>query len=233
MEDVSFDVKKGEFLSILGSSGCGKTTLLRILIGIEKADEGHIFKDGIEISKAHPSARKMGMVFQNYALFPNMNVYNNIAFALKGKVKKDEIKTRVEAALKMVNMLDFANKKPSKLSGGQQQRVALARVFVLNPDIILFDEPMAALDAEIRASLRDEIKSLQKKLNITMIYVTHDQEEAFTMSDRIMVMKDGKIEQIGTPNEIYNTPKTVFVKNFVKKRIDERINFLKEKTDEK
>ena len=196
LEDISFDIDEGEFISILGSSGCGKTTLLKILIGIEKADTGEVFKDGEDITNNPPSKREMGLVFQNYALFPNMNVWNNVAYALKcQKLSKEEIKQRVDDVLATVGLTDFANKKPGKMSGGQQQRVAIARTLALNPDIILFDEPMAALDADIRMSLRKEIKELQKKLHKTMIYVTHDQVEAFSMSDRIIVMNDSHIVQ--------------------------------------
>ena len=223
LEDISFEVNEGEFVSILGSSGCGKTTLLKILIGIEKPDTGEILKDGVDITNNSPSKRGMGLVFQNYALFPNMNVYNNVAYALKcQKLPKEEIKKRVEDVLSTVGLSDFANKRPSKMSGGQQQRVAIARTLALNPDIILFDEPMAALDADIRMSLRKEIKELQKKLNKTMIYVTHDQEEAFSMSDRIIVMNESHIVQYDTPNNIYKHPANDFVQKFVVNHLDEK-----------
>lgn len=223
LEDISFEVNEGEFVSILGSSGCGKTTLLKILIGIEKPDTGEVFKDGVDITNNSPSKRGMGLVFQNYALFPNMNVYNNVAYALKcQKLPKEEIKKRVEDVLSTVGLSDFANKRPSKMSGGQQQRVAIARTLALNPDIILFDEPMAALDADIRMSLRKEIKELQKKLNKTMIYVTHDQEEAFSMSDRIIVMNESHIVQYDTPNNIYKHPANDFVQKFVVNHLDEK-----------
>ena len=223
LEDISFDIKEGEFISILGASGCGKTTLLKILIGIEKADTGLILKDGVDITNNLPSQRSMGLVFQNYALFPNMNVWNNVAYALKAHhVPKEEIKKRVNDVLATVGLTDFANKKPGKMSGGQQQRVAIARTLAMNPDIILFDEPMAALDADIRMSLRKELKELQKKLNKTMIYVTHDQEEAFSMSDRIIVMNDNHIAQYDTPNNIYKHPANDFVKKFVVHHLDEK-----------
>ena len=223
LEDISFEVNEGEFVSILGSSGCGKTTLLKILIGIEKPDTGEILKDGVDITNNSPSKRGMGLVFQNYALFPNMNVYNNVAYALKcQKLPKEEIKKRVDDVLGIVGLADFASKKPSKMSGGQQQRVAIARTLALNPDIILFDEPMAALDADIRMSLRKEIKELQKKLNKTMIYVTHDQEEAFSMSDRIIVMNESHIVQYDTPNNIYKHPANDFVQKFVVNHLDEK-----------
>ena len=223
LEDISFDIKEGEFISMLGASGCGKTTLLKILIGIEQCDTGMVLKDGEDITNKKPSERGMGLVFQNYALFPNMNVWNNVAYALKAKrLPKDEIKQRVDSVLEVVGLTDFANKKPGKMSGGQQQRVAIARTLALNPDIILFDEPMAALDADIRMSLRKEIKELQKKLNKTMIYVTHDQEEAFSMSDRIIVMNDNHIAQYDTPNNIYKHPANDFVKKVVVNHLDEK-----------
>ena len=258
LEDISFDIEEGEFISILGSSGCGKTTLLKILIGIEKADTGMVLKDGNDITNNLPSERGMGLVFQNYALFPNMNVWSNVAYALKSKkdmlplldkatkepVKdesgnytlvlrhytKEEIKKRVDYVLATVGLTDFANKKPSKMSGGQQQRVAIARTLVMEPDIILFDEPMAALDADIRMSLRKELKDLQKKLNKTMIYVTHDQEEAFSMSDRIIVMNDNHIAQFDSPNNIYKHPANDFVEKFVVRHLDEKARAIIEST---
>ena len=229
LEDISFNVHPGEFVSILGSSGCGKTTLLRILMGIESPDRGSILKDGVDITSFSPSARGMGMVFQNYALFPNMNVYENIAFALRcHHVSKVEIKKKVDDAIEIVGLQDHVFKKPGMLSGGQQQRVAIARTIVLDPDIMLFDEPMAALDADIRMNLRREIKGLQKKLKITMIYVTHDQEEAFSMSDRVLVMNDCVISQLGTPKEIYSHPANDFVANFVVKHLDEKVASIEE-----
>lgn len=231
LEDISFDINEGEFISILGSSGCGKTTLLKILIGIEQSDTGEIFKDGEDITHNSPSKRGMGLVFQNYALFPNMNVWNNVAYALKARhLPKEEIKQRVDDVLAIVGLTDFAGKKPSKMSGGQQQRVAIARTLALNPDIILFDEPMAALDADIRMALRKEIKELQKKLNKTMIYVTHDQEEAFSMSDRILVMNDSHIAQYDTPNNIYKHPANDFVKKFVVNHLDEKAQAILDST---
>ncbi|MCR5309722.1 MAG: ABC transporter ATP-binding protein [Bacilli bacterium] len=254
LEDISFDIKEGEFISMLGASGCGKTTLLKILIGIETPDSGTILKDGVDITNNLPSKRGMGLVFQNYALFPNMTVWNNVAYALKGKKdmlpildatgkpvegskelvlrkrSKEEIKAIVDEVIAIVGLSDYANKKPGKMSGGQQQRVAIARTLALNPDIILFDEPMAALDADIRMSLRKEIKALQKKFNKTMIYVTHDQEEAFSMSDRIIVMNDNHIAQFDTPNNIYKNPANDFVKKFVVNHLDEKVLAIKNST---
>ena len=231
LEDISFDIKEGEFVSILGSSGCGKTTLLKILIGIEKPDTGIILKDDVDITNKKPSERGMGLVFQNYALFPNMSVWKNVAYALKAKgLSKEEVKTTVDNVISVVGLTDFANKKPGKLSGGQQQRVAIARTLALNPDIILFDEPMAALDADIRMSLRKEIKNIQIEFNKTMIYVTHDQEEAFSMSDRIIVMNDNHIAQFDTPNNIYKHPASEFVKKFVVDHLDEKAKAILDST---
>lgn len=225
LKNISFDVYDGEFLSILGASGCGKTTLLRILIGIETADSGEIIRNNKKITNMLPSQRGMGIVFQNYALFPNMTVLENVAYPLK--IKKDTKKNAKELAidiLKKVGLEDQMNKYPNELSGGQQQRTAIARTLALNSDIILFDEPMSALDADNRLALRKEFKEIQKKFNITMIYITHDQEEAFSLSDRVMVMKDGKIEQLDTPNKIFNSPKTEYVKKFVKQHLIDKVS---------
>lgn len=224
LNNVSFDVYDGEFLSILGPSGCGKTTLLKILIGIEKCTEGKIFKNKVDISNFDPSERGMGIVLQNYALFQNMTVLNNVMYALNLKIKdKEKAREQSMKMLEMVHMEDHINKYPHELSGGQQQRVAIARTLVLKPDIILFDEPMSALDADNRLSLRKELKKIQKKMKTTMIYITHDQEEAFSLSDRVMVMKDGNIEQLDTPNKIFNKPANEYVKTFVTKHLLEKI----------
>lgn len=231
LKNISFDVYDGEFLSILGASGCGKTTLLRILIGIEKPDSGKIIRNGKNIVKANPSERGMGIVFQNYALFPNMTILENVAYPLKIKktTKKDAKKIALDT-LEKVGLSDQVNKYPSELSGGQQQRVAIARTLALNSDIILFDEPMSALDADNRLKLRKEFKEIQKKFNITMIYITHDQEEAFSLSDRVMVMKDGNIEQIDTPNKVFNEPKTEYVKNFVTQHLIDKVSSIEKCT---
>ena len=231
LNNITFNVNNGEFLSILGPSGCGKTTLLKILIGIEKCTSGTIKKDKKNITNLDPSKRGMGIVFQNYALFPNMTVLNNVAYALniKLKNKKRSIK-KAMAMLEMVKMSDHLNKYPHELSGGQQQRVAIARTLVLDPDIILFDEPMSALDADNRLHLRKELKSIQKKLKTTMIYITHDQEEAFSLSDRVMVMKDGNIEQLDTPNRIYNHPANDYVKQFVVKHLNDKVSSIEKCT---
>ena len=231
LNDISFNVKDGEFLSILGPSGCGKTTLLKILIGIEKPTSGKIFNNGKNITKLDPSKRKMGIVFQNYALFPNMTVLDNVMYALNLKLKnKKTAKKRSLEIINLVNMGEHINKYPHEVSGGQQQRVAIARTLALNPDIILFDEPMSALDADNRLGLRKELKKLQKKFKTTMIYITHDQEEAFSLSDRVMVMNSGNIEQIDTPNKIFNEPVNSYVRNFVTKHLIDKVSSIEKCT---
>lgn len=239
LNDLNFQVYSGEFLSILGPSGCGKTTLLRILIGLEKADTGTILKGNQEISNLHPSKRGMGIVFQNYALFENMTVLQNVEYALlhnkdyKEKYTKQQIKEIVEKTINDVGLSEHINKRPTALSGGQQQRVAIARTLAMNPEIILFDEPMSALDVDTRLSLRAELKSIQKKYGSTMIYITHDQEEAFAMSDKIMIMNEGIIHQLDTPENIINNPADDFVKTFVinnlQIKMDSLIKYVKEK----
>lgn len=232
LNKVSFDVYDGEFLSILGPSGCGKTTILRILIGLLKPDGGSVLKDEVDITNAPPYMRGMGIVFQNYALFENMTVLENIEYALKIKKKnrtpeaKKEIRERVMQMIEHMELMEHIDKRPALLSGGQQQRVAIARTLVLNPDIILFDEPMSALDAATRLSLRKVLKDIQKDFGTTMIYITHDQEEAFAMSDRIMVMKEANIVQIGTPEDIVNNPVNEYVKEFVIDNIQTKVDSL-------
>ena len=216
VQKFDLDVERGEFVSFLGPSGCGKTTTLRMVAGFEIPTAGSIKIDGKEITRLHPNKRNVGMVFQSYALFPNMTVAENVAFGLKiAKKPAAEIKSRVDEMLNIVKLPHLAGRFPYQLSGGQQQRVALARAIAIKPKVLLLDEPLSALDAKIRISLREEIRSLQRALGITTIYVTHDQEEALSMSDRIVVMNEGRVEQIGAPFEIYNQPKTRFVASFV------------------
>lgn len=216
VRDFNLDVKKGEFVSFLGPSGCGKTTTLRMIAGFEIPSSGMISIEGIDITDKAPNQRNVGMVFQSYALFPNMTVAQNIGFGLQvRKEKESDIKDRVKEMLSIIHMEEKANSFPYQLSGGQMQRVALARALAIRPEVLLLDEPLSALDAKIRVSLRAEIRSIQQKLGITAIYVTHDQEEALSLSDRIVVMNVGEMEQVGTPFETYNFPKTRFVANFV------------------
>lgn len=216
VSDFNLHIEKGELVSFLGPSGCGKTTTLRMVAGFEAPTDGQIVMEGVDITELSPNQRDVGMVFQSYALFPNMTVAGNIGFGLKiVKQKPDEIKQRVEEMLALINMPEYDQRFPYQLSGGQQQRVALARALALRPNMLLLDEPLSALDAKIRVSLRAEIRSIQQKLGITAIYVTHDQEEALSMSDRVVVMNKGRMEQVGTPFEIYNFPTTAFVANFV------------------
>ena len=227
LDHVSFDVRDGEFLSILGPSGCGKTTILRILIGLLTPTDGQIFMEGQDITYAPSAKRHMGIVFQNYALFENMTVLGNVEYALKiNKATKGEARKRALAMIERMGLSEHIYKKPASLSGGQQQRVAIARTLVLNPDIILFDEPMSALDVETRLSLRRELKELQKEFGTTMIYITHDQEEAFALSDRIMVMSEAKIMQLGTPEEILDEPANEYVKRFVIDNLNTKITSL-------
>ena len=216
LDDVSISVKRGEFVTILGPSGCGKTTLLRLLAGFGNADEGEIKINGEDITNTPPHKRPVNTVFQRYALFPYLKVYDNIAFGLKLKdVQEDEIDMRVRKALKMVGMIDYEWRDINSLSGGQQQRVAIARAIVNRPQVLLLDEPLAALDLKMRKDMQMELKEMHKTLGITFIYVTHDQEEALTLSDTIVVMSEGTVQQIGTPMDIYNEPKNSFVADFI------------------
>ncbi len=221
LDNISFEVYDGEFLSVLGPSGCGKTTLLRVLLGLETPSSGRIFKDGEDITKKPTAARGMGVVFQNYALFENMSVLRNVEYALCAKKeyygREGRARARTEALemLKMLGLYEHKDKKPSALSGGQMQRTAIARTLVLRPDVILFDEPMSALDAATRVTLREELLRLQKAFGITVIYITHDQEEAFAMSNRIMVMCEASVVQTGTPKEILSVPADAYIKEFV------------------
>ena len=222
LDSINLYIRDGEFMTLLGPSGCGKTTTLRIIGGFENADEGEVYFDGVEISDLPAYKRKVNTVFQKYALFPHLNVYENIAFPLRNikakdqkKISEDEIKERVERMLKMVALSGFENKSVSTLSGGQQQRVAIARALISHPKVLLLDEPLGALDLKLRKDMQNELKNIQKQIGITFIYVTHDQEEALSMSDTIVVMADGQIQQIGTPTDIYNEPKNAFVADFI------------------
>ena len=216
LNDVSLDVNEGEFICLLGPSGCGKTTLLRIIAGLEQQNAGEVHQAGQNISRWPPRNRDFGIVFQSYALFPNLTASRNIAYGLENrKLPKQKIAVRVKELLELIGLPDVGHKYPSQLSGGQQQRIALARALATSPGLLLLDEPLSALDARVRVSLRLEIKQLQHRLGVTTVFVTHDQEEALVMADRIVVMNHGYIEQIGAPEEIYHSPATPFVADFV------------------
>ena len=216
LDNINLDIRRGEFVTLLGPSGCGKTTLLRMIAGFLQPDAGVIMLEGCDISGTPPHLRPLNTVFQRYALFPHLNVYDNIAFGLKlNKVDKAEIEKRVRKALKMVSMTDYEDRDVNSLSGGQQQRVAIARAIVNRPKVLLLDEPLAALDLKMRKDMQMELKEMHEALGITFIYVTHDQEEALTLSDTVVVMSEGKIQQIGTPIDIYNEPVNSFVADFI------------------
>jgi spermidine/putrescine transport system ATP-binding protein len=213
---INLDMPPGEFFSLLGPSGCGKTTTLRLIAGFERPDEGQILLDGVDMAQTPPHKRNVNTVFQNYALFPHLSVADNVGFGLRYKeVSKQEAKKRVSDALELVRLQGLERRRPSQLSGGQQQRVALARALVLNPSVLLLDEPLGALDAKLRKALQIELKALQEEVGVTFVYVTHDQEEALTMSDRLAVMSNGRVEQIGTPSEVYEEPSTAYVADFL------------------
>jgi spermidine/putrescine transport system ATP-binding protein len=213
---INLEMQPGEFFSLLGPSGCGKTTTLRLIAGFERPDEGQILLDDADMAQVPPHKRNVNTVFQNYALFPHLNVFDNVAFGLRYQdVGRQEIKQKVGDALALVRLEGMEKRRPSQLSGGQQQRVALARALILNPAVLLLDEPLGALDAKLRKALQIELKALQEEVGITFIYVTHDQEEALTMSDRLAVMSNGRVEQVGTPNEVYEEPRTIYVADFL------------------
>ena len=216
VSDFNLRIEPGEFVTFLGPSGCGKTTVLRILAGLERADAGEILVDGRSIQSLPPHHRRVGMVFQNYALFPHMSVFENVAYSLRvRRCPAESVRSEVPTALKAVGLETMAGRLPGQLSGGQQQRVALARALVMQPDLLLFDEPLSNLDAKLRVQVRGELRRLQKRLGTTSIYVTHDQDEAMGLSDRIVVMNNGRVEQVGTPEEIYSRPASLFAADFV------------------
>ena len=216
LQGINLKIEQGEFVTLLGSSGCGKTTTLRIIAGLEQPDSGSVWLEGKDVTNLEPNERDVNTVFQNYALFPHMNVADNIGYGLKiRKVSKADIRKKVKEMLELVQLEGYEKRKPAELSGGQKQRVAIARALANNPRVLLLDEPLRALDLQLRRAMQLELKRLQKKLGITFIYITHDQEEAINMSDRIVVMNQGRFEQIGTPDEIYNHPKTSYVATFV------------------
>jgi spermidine/putrescine transport system ATP-binding protein len=213
---INLDMPPGEFFSLLGPSGCGKTTTLRLIAGFERPDEGQILLDGVDMAQTPPHKRNVNTVFQNYALFPHLTVADNVGFGLRYQdVSKQDAKKKVSDALELVRLQGFERRRPSQLSGGQQQRVALARALILNPAVLLLDEPLGALDAKLRKALQLELKALQEEIGITFIYVTHDQEEALTMSDRLAVMSNGRVEQIGSPSDVYEEPTTAYVADFL------------------
>lgn len=216
VNDISITIDEGELVTFVGPSGCGKTTLLRTIAGFHKPTSGEVYLDGKRITELPPEERETGMVFQNYALFPHMTVFENVAYGLKlKKLSKNDIKKRAEEALAQVRLDGYGDRKPSELSGGQQQRVAIARSLVLRPKVLLLDEPLSNLDANLRIIMRDEIRRLKEDLNLTIIFVTHDQEEALSISDRVMVLKDGMLQQLAQPEVVYQKPANEFVANFI------------------
>ena len=216
LKEVSLNIENKDFYTFLGPSGCGKTTLLRLIAGFEKSSSGELFIDGKEVSNLNPWERDVGMVFQNYALWPHMTVYKNISFGLEEKkIDKKEIKTRVDEVLELVDLKDLSGRYPFQLSGGQQQRVALARTLVVKPKVLLLDEPLSNLDAKLRVQMRKELQDLHKKIGITSIFVTHDQEEANSMSTNLAILNEGVVQQVGKPVDLYNNPENIFVANFL------------------
>ena len=216
LKDVSLNIENKDFYTFLGPSGCGKTTLLRLIAGFEKSSSGELFIDGKEVSNLNPWERDVGMVFQNYALWPHMTVYKNISFGLEEKkLDKKEIKSRVDEILELVDLKDLSGRYPFQLSGGQQQRVALARTLVVKPKVLLLDEPLSNLDAKLRVQMRKELQDLHKKIGITSIFVTHDQEEANSMSTNLAILNEGVVQQVGKPVDLYNNPENIFVANFL------------------
>lgn len=216
IKNINLDIYEGEFLTLLGSSGCGKTTILRSISGLDEPTEGKIYIDGEDVTHLEARLRQVNTIFQNYALFPLMNIYDNVAFGLRmKKVPEDEIKKRVDKMLKLVHLEGYEERLPKELSGGEQQRVSIIRGLINNPKVLLLDEPLSALDLKLRKKMQIELKQLQRKLGITFVYVTHDQDEALSMSDRVIVIKNGNIEQVGTPIEVYEKPNSLYVADFL------------------
>lgn len=233
VDQVAIEIYSGEFLTLLGPSGCGKTTTLRLVAGFEIPDDGRILLDGKDVTSQPPNKRDMALVFQNYALFPHMSVFDNVAYGLQTrKMKRNEIRDKVNGSLKLMGLEGLGDRRPNELSGGQQQRVALARSLVMEPRILLFDEPLSNLDAKLRVQMRSEIHRLQRRLGITSVYVTHDQIEAMALSDRIVVMNKGRIEQIGTPEDIYRYPATRFVADFIGRANFIPLSHVEQKSDD-
>ena len=229
VDKTSLDIENGEFMVFVGPSGCGKSTLLRMIAGLEDITEGEIILDEKTINKVDPSERDIAMVFQNYALYPHMNVYKNLAYGLKNRGEtKQEIEKKVNEVAELLEIKDYLQRKPGQLSGGQRQRVAMGRAIVRNPKVFLFDEPLSNLDAKLRGQVRIEIKKLQKQMNVTSVFVTHDQVEAMTLGDRMAVINEGVIEQVGTPIEVYEKPETLFVAEFIG---TPQMNFIKGKLE--
>ena len=216
IKDLSLDIYEGEFITLLGSSGCGKTTILRMISGLEHVTEGRVYIDNKDVTEVDPTKREVNTIFQNFALFPHMNVFDNVSFGLRmKKVPKDEIEKRVNKVIKLVELEGYEDRLPAQLSGGQQQRVAIARGIVMNPKVLLLDESLCSLDLKLKRAMQLELKKIQRKLGLTFIYVTHDQDEALTMSDRIVIIEKGVIQQDDTPQNIYQNPKTSFVADFI------------------
>ncbi len=233
LKDISLEINDGEFLTLLGPSGCGKTTILRCIAGLESIDSGDILLNGKSIKELEPNKRNVNTVFQNYALFPHMNIYDNVAYGprIKKSISNDELKIKVSEVLELVQMTGYEERLPNQLSGGQRQRIAIARALINEPDILLLDEPLGALDLKLRKYMQTELAEIQKKTNTTFVYVTHDQDEALNMSDRIVVMDEGEIQQVGSPRDVYNNPRNLFVATFIGDRNIKEVEVIKKHKD--